>query len=88
MIGVSISLIWVLFISVLLFALQFLLCKRTSKGAIILPLIVACFFIILGLYALFIAAIMFGIYFVMRYIEKEKERKLSEIEKMNIQDLD
>ena len=84
MIRVSINLILVLVISASLFALQFLLCKRNYKGAIVLPIIVACFFIILGLYAIIMAAIMFGIYFVMRYIEKEKQSKLSEIEKMNI----
>ncbi len=61
--------------------------KRNSKIAIILPIIIACFFVILGFYAVIIAAIMYGIYFVVQYVEKDKQSKLSEIEKMNIEDL-
>lgn len=51
-------------------------------------MVVACFFILLGVYAVIISGTMFGIYFVYRQIEKDKQSKKSEIDKMNIQDLD
>lgn len=73
-------------VPLLLLLLQYMLCKRKSKMALFLPLIVASFFIIFGLSALILSAIMFGIYFVMRYLEKEKQATLSELEKMDIED--
>lgn len=72
----------------LLFVFQFYLCKKNSSFALVLPIIVACFFILFGFYALIIAAIMYGIYFVMKYVEKEKCSKQNELERMNIQDLE
>jgi len=71
----------------LLFLLEWYLCKKQSKFAIILPVIVACFFVLLGFLAIGVAGIMFLIYFVMKHTENEYQKKLSEIDKMNIEDL-
>lgn len=84
----TVILLMIVLIPVLLFVLEFYLCKKNSKWALIIPMVVACFFILLGLYALVISGTMFGIYFVYRQIEKDKQSKKSEIDKMNIQDLD
>ncbi len=81
------SLIVLLIVPVLLFVFEFFLCKKKSKFALMLPIIPACCFIFMGFYALIISAIMFGIYFIMKHIEKEKKDKQSELDKMNIQDL-
>ena len=77
----------IILIPALLFIFEFYLCKKKSKFALVLPIISACFFVIIGFYALIISAIMFGIYFIMKHIEKEKKDKQSELDKMNIQDL-
>lgn len=72
---------------ILLFALEFFLCKVNSTIALVIPIIIACSFVFLGYFPLIVAAIMYTTFFVMRYIEKEKRKKLSELEKMNIKDL-
>ena len=84
----TVILLMIVLIPVLLFILEFYLCKKDSKWALIIPMVVACFFILLGFYAVIISGTMFGIYFVYRQIEKDKQSKKSEIDKMNIQDLD
>lgn len=75
-------------IPIALFVIEALLSIKKSKIAIILPVVVACFSVILGFYALMIAALMLAIYFLIKFIDKEKQARLSEIQKMNIQDLD
>lgn len=75
--------IFLLTFPILLFILEFFLCKNNSKMAKILPIIVACSFLIFGFYSLIIAGIMYGIYFIM----KRKQDKITELDKMNIQDL-
>lgn len=75
-------------IPIALFVIEALLAIKKSKIAIILPVVVACFSVILGFYALMIAALMLAIYFLIKFIDKEKQARLSEIKKMNIQDLD
>ncbi|MEG1500589.1 MAG: hypothetical protein RR396_01385 [Clostridiales bacterium] len=72
---------------VILFIIEYFLAKNKNRAAMILPMIVACFFAIAGFYALIIGAIMFAINLIMQHIDKEKQAKLSEIEKMNIEDL-
>lgn len=86
-VGTTVILV-LLVVPLLLLILEFFLCKKKSNLAFALPIVVACFFVFLGFYALIIALIMFIIYFAMKYIEKENQKKRSEIEKMNIQDLD
>ncbi len=78
----------ILIISIILFAAEFYLCKKKSKAALILPIVIACFFILIGVYALIVAAIMFGIYFIMKHIDAELQKKQSELAKMTIQDLE
>ena len=82
------TLFGMILIPALLFVFEFYLCKQKSKIALIFPIIVACFFVLIGFYALIISAIMFGIYFVMKHIDNENQSKQSELDKMNIQDLD
>ena len=55
--------------------------------AIILPVIVLCFAVILGFYPIIIAAIMAVIYLVVNHLNKMKDNQNSEIDKMNINDL-
>lgn len=78
----------IILIPVLLFLLEFYFCKKQLKFALTLPIITACFFVVFGFYALIISAIMFVIYFVMKHIQKEQQYKQSELDKMNIQDLE
>lgn len=85
---VIIMMIFIISMPILLFVTEFYLCKKESKFALILPIIVATFFVFFGFYPLIISGIMFGIYFVMKHIEKENKSKQCEIEKMNIQDLE
>lgn len=87
MLMVSMGLFIFLGIFLLLIGLQVFFCKRHSKMALILPIIAACGFIIVGIPAIFEAAILFAIYFVNKMLEKEKQESLAEIEKMNIADL-
>lgn len=85
----SVSIFWVIIIiPILLFIFQFYLCKNNSKFALILPTIVACFFIFFGFLALIVSGIMFLIYFIMKHLQKETQVIQSDLEKMNIQDLE
>ncbi len=59
-----------------------------GNNSAILPVIVLGFAVITPYLAAIYAVIMFAIYFLVKYLEKEKLDKLSEIEKMNIQDLE
>lgn len=70
-----------------LFFVEYKLAKANSKYAIILPVVVLCFAIIIPP-TIITSIIMFVIYFVMKHLEKERQEKLSEIDKMNIQDLE
>ena len=85
---VTFILVGIILIPALLFCFEFYLCKKNSKFALILPIITACFFILVGFYALIISAIMFGIYFIMKHIGEKNQTKQSELDKMNIQDLE
>ena len=80
-------LIFAITIPVILFTLQWYLCKKKSKHAIFLPIIVGCLYILLGLPVLGVSVIMLLIYIVMTYILNEKKKRTLEIEKMTIQDL-
>ncbi len=80
-------LVFIITIPTMLFIIEFLLCKKHSKFAVVLPVIVACFAVLFGFLAIMVSAIMFLIYFVFTFSEKEKIKKLSEIDKMNIEDL-
>lgn len=80
-------LIPLIIVPIILFIVEFFLCKKQSKFATILPIITACGFILTGFHAIITAGIMFGIFFVMKYLDKEKQSKQSELQKMNIQDL-
>ncbi len=84
---VIVAFTFLLGIPLVLFFVEYMLAKKQSKLAVILPTIVLCFAVILPIVAI-TAIIMFVIYFVVRHLEKEKQEKMSEIEKMNIQDLD
>ena len=75
-------LIFAITIPVILFTLQWYLCKKKSKHAIFLPIIVGCLYILLGLPVLGVSVIM-----LLTYILNEKKKRTLEIEKMTIQDL-
>ena len=75
------------FITPALLIVEWYLCKKESQYASKLPIIVACFFIIIGLYALIVAGLMGIIYYVMNNLISKKDRTASEIKKMNIYDL-
>lgn len=74
-------------IPIILLIIEVFLAKKDFMGGILLPAAVACTFVSLGFYSLAVAGVMFLIYFVTRYLEKEKYSKLSEIDKMNIKNL-
>lgn len=74
-------------VPIILLVIEAFLAKKDFMGGILLPATVACTFVILGFYSLAVAGVMLLIYFVTRYLEKEKYSKLSEIDKMNIKDL-
>lgn len=74
-------------IPLILFYIEYRLAMQGSKLAIILPTIVLCFAVIMPIVAI-TSIVMFVIYFVVKYLEKEKKDKMSEIDKMNIQDLE
>lgn len=78
----------IILVPVLLFAFEFYLCKKKSKFALVLPTIAACCFLLVGFYAIIISAIMFGIYLVVKHMDKEAQSKQSELDKMNILDLE
>lgn len=67
--------------------LQVFFCYKRYRIALFFPIVVACFFFILGLYAIILALLMYAIYFARQYSDKQKDAKLSEITKMNIDDL-
>ena len=76
-----------LFVTPSLLILQWYLCKKESTFASKLPFVVACFFILLGLYALIIAGLMGIIYYLMNNEKSKKNIMATEIKKMNINDL-
>lgn len=78
---------FLILLPLLFFGAEIFLCIRFPKFALIPPIAAATLFFILGFYALILAAILVGIYFVIRHIRKEKQARLSEMERMNIQDL-
>ncbi len=81
-------LVVVILLPALLALLQYYLCKKKSKIALILPIVSACVFVFVGFYAFIITGILFAIYFIVKYAENEKNNKQSELDKMNIQDLE
>ncbi len=83
----TVGLLLFIFIPVLLFICEVILAKKGSKMAIILPVIVLCFAVILGFYPIIVAAIMAVIYLVVNHLNKMKDNQNSEIDKMNINDL-
>jgi len=84
---VTFILIVLMIIPLILFYIEYKLAKQQSILAVILPTIVLCFAIIIPIFAV-TSIIMFVINYVVKYLEKEKQGKMSEIEKMNIQDLE
>ncbi len=87
MYNATIAIAALLIVPLILFYIEYRLAKIQSKTAIILPVVILCFSVIAPFIAI-TSIIMFVIYFVVRYLEKEKREKLSEIDKMNIQDLE
>ena len=83
----TIALLVLIGIPLILFYIEYRLAIKGSKLAIILPTIVLCFAVIMPIVAI-TSIVMFVIYFVVKYLEKEKKDKMSEIDKMNIQDLE
>lgn len=77
----------IMLIPIFLFGFEFYLCKKQSNMALILPIIAACFVVLVGIYAICVSSVMFGIYFIVKYINDNKCEKQSELDKMNIQDL-
>ncbi len=63
---------------------QYNLCKKNSKHTLVLPKIAAVLTIFFGFYFLVIALILFYMHYEK---QKEKKEKVSEIRKMNIEDL-
>ena len=82
-----ITLLFFILVPVLLFICEVILAKKGSKGAVILPVVVACFAIILGYYALIVALVIAAIYLAINHLNKKKQNQNSEIDKMNINDL-
>ncbi|MDD4047156.1 MAG: hypothetical protein WCR90_05750 [Sedimentibacter sp.] len=87
LISTIIAITVVMIIPLILFYIEYRLAKQQSKLAIILPTIVLCFAIIMPINVL-TSIIMFVINYVVNYMRKEKSDKMSEIDKMNIQDLE
>lgn len=87
MTNVLVAFITLMIIPFVLFFIEYRLAKKQSKLAIILPTVVLCFAVLLPFIAI-PSIVMFVINFVVKYLDKEKQEKLSEIEKMNIQDLE
>lgn len=79
------NLIHFIIVPIILFFVEYILAKKASKFAIILPTITLFISIFLGAFYILISAIMFLIWYL---VKKSVEKKLSEIDKMNIQDLD
>ena len=82
-----IGLLLFIIIPLLLFICEVILAKKGSKLAVILPVIVLCFAVILGYYPIIIAAVMAVIYLAVNHLKKIKDNQNSEIDKMNINDL-
>lgn len=87
MTNVAVTLIVLMIVPLILFFVEYHLARKQNKVAVILPVVVLCFAVIIPPVAI-TSIIMFVIYFVIKHLEKEKQGKLSEIEKMNIQDLE
>ena len=82
------NVLWLLIILPVLFCgVEVFLCIRFPKFALIPPVAAAVLYFVLGFYALILAAILVGIYFVAHHIRKANRAKLSEIDRMNIEDL-
>lgn len=75
-------------VPIILLVLQWYLCKKKFKFAIVLPAIVACFYLLLGLPLIGVSSIMLLIYIIMTCVLREKKKRTLEIEKMTIQDLE
>ncbi|GEM_PF-2062189 len=71
----------------ILIVLEIYFCKNQMRAALIMPVVVACCFIIFGIYAFMLAAVLFIIYYVFNHLQKVKESKSKEIDKMSIEDL-
>lgn len=82
---VLVSFIQFIIVPTILFIAEYFLAKKSSKFAIVLPIITLFISIFLGVIYILISAIMFAIWYL---VKKSIEKKLSEINKMNIQDLD
>ncbi len=87
LISLIIAITVLIIIPLILFYIEYRLAKQQSKLAIVLPTIVLCFAIIMPISVL-ISIIMFAIYYTVNYMRKQKLDKMSEIDKMNIQDLE
>ena len=70
-----------------LFIAEFFLARKSEKAALILPAATACFAVVLGVYPLVLAAVQLVIYFIMDRRNKKRQKQLSELEKMNLDDL-
>lgn len=82
--------IFVIFIPLILVGLGVLVYKcAKSKNiwGLIIPLIVACFALLIGWLPLIGAGILVAVYFITRYNEKLKAEKKNEIDRMNKMDL-
>lgn len=84
-----IILITILMIAVplILCGVEYVLSKRQSKAALALPVAAACFFFLLGIYALVLAALLFLVYFVAGRAGRNRAKQESEINRMKIDDL-
>ncbi len=76
-----------LFVPIILFALEIIAYKINKVAALIIPLFIVFSSILFSFYALITAAIMYGIFFIMNYVEKQNKERKAEMEKMNIKDL-
>ncbi len=83
-------LIFVIFIPLILVGLGVLVyrcAKSKNIWGLIIPLIVACFALLLGWISLIGAGLLVAVYFITRYNEKLKAEKKNEIDRMNKMDL-
>ncbi|WP_409968836.1 hypothetical protein RFF05_02385 [Bengtsoniella intestinalis] len=78
--------VFVLMIPLITICLEVFFCKRNmEKTALYFPLVVGAFAVFFGIYALVWMAILYGIYFIDRYL---KRQKVAEHKRMNDIDLE
>lgn len=81
-----------LVVPLLCFVIEFFLAAKHPTGGLVFPVVIMCLFVLFGYITLIWGAIMFLIYFIVQHLKKKKDaeeqKKLAEMDRMNIHDLD